>query len=118
MKYLLVWILTILLLSGCKSTIPSESIATGVISDLNAHQQAISILDKQTAKECKTDAFMASLTALKSQTESIAGQVKSITNACQTEKRVLEQSITIRNIIIGTLGAIIGLILFVIIRRR
>jgi len=117
MKYLLGWIL-IPLLVGCKSTIPSESITTGVISDLNAHQQAISILDKQTTKECKTDAFMASLNALKSQTESIAGQVKSITNACQTEKRVLEQSITIRNIIIGILGSIVGLILLLIIKRR
>lgn len=117
MKYWLGWIL-IPFLVGCKSTIPSESITNGVIHDLNAHQQAISVLDKQTAKECKTDAFMASLNALKSQTESIAGQVKSISNACQTEKRVLEQSITIRNIIIGILVAVLVGILVLILKFR
>ena len=117
MKYWLGWIL-IPLLVGCKSTIPSESITHGVISDLNAHQQAISILDKQTTKECKTDAFLASLNALKTQTESIAGQVKSISNACQTEKRVLEQSITIRNIVIGILLTLLFVIIFLWLRFK
>ena len=116
MKYLP--LICFLFLIGCKSTIPSESIAKGVISDLNAHQQSINILDKQTAKECKTDAFLASLNALKSQTESIAGQVKSISQACQTEKRILEQSITIRNIVIGILLSLLLIIVFLYIRFK
>lgn len=111
-------LICILLLSACKSTIPSESIASGVISDLNAHQQAIKILDKQTTSECKTQAFLTSLNALKSQTESIAGQVKSISQACQTEKRVLEQSITIREIVIGVLLALLGVLIYLFIRRK
>ena len=117
MKYWLGFIL-IPLLVGCKSTIPSESIAKGVISDLNAHQQAITVLDRQTYAECKTDAFLASLNALKSQTESIAGQVKSISQACQTEKVVLEQKITIRDIMIWVLLAILGGLVYLFIRRR
>jgi hypothetical protein len=117
MKYILGWAL-IPLLVGCKSTIPSESISQQVISDLNAHQQAIITLDKQTSKECKTDAFVVSLNALKSQTESIAGQVKSITQACQTEKRVLEQKITIREIMIFVLLGILGIFIYLFIRKR
>lgn len=109
-------LICLLLLTSCKSAIPSESIANGVINDLNAHKQAISILDKQTTKECKTEAFSASLNALKSQTESIAGQVQSISQACKTEKDVLEQKITIREIIIGALIALICLFLFL--KRR
>lgn len=111
-------LICLVLLSACKSTIPSESIAQGVISDLNAHQQAIKILDKQTTNECKTQAFLTSLNALKSQTESMAGQVKSLSQACQTEKRVLEQSITIREIVIGVLLALLGVLIYLFIRRK
>lgn len=106
------------LLAGCRSTIPSESISHQVLNDLNAHQQAISTLDKQTSKECKTDAFVASLKALQSQTESIAGQVKSISQACKTEKVVLEQKITIREIMICVLLAILGVLIYLFVRRK
>ena len=111
-------IICFLFLAACKSTIPSESIASGVIKDLNAHQQAIATLDKQTTKECKTDAFVASLNALKSQTESIAGQVKSISQACKTEKVVLERDITIREIIIGILLALLIVLAFLFVRFK
>ena len=117
MKYLLGFIL-IPLLVGCKTSIPSEGITNSVIKDLNAHQQAISVLDKQTSKECKTDAFVASLNALKSQTESMIGQVKSISQACKTEKVVLERDITIREIIIGILALLVGILVYLFIKRR
>lgn len=110
MKYWLGYIL-IFFLVGCKSTIPSENIAQQVVSDLNAHESAIQTLEKQTSSECKTEAFTASLNALKSQTESIKGQVKSITSSCKTEKVVLERDITIREIIIGILTVILLLII-------
>lgn len=116
MKYLP--LIFLLFLVGCKTTIPSESIANGVINDLNAHQQAIATLDKQTTKECKTEAFVVSLNALKSQTESMLGQVKSLTQACKTEKVVLEQKITIREIMICVLLGIIGILLYLFVRRR
>lgn len=116
MKYLP--LICLLFLVGCKSTIPSESIGHQVINDLNAHQQAIATLDKQTTKECRTDAFVASLNALKSQTESMAGQVKSLSQACKTEKVVLEQKITIREIMIFILLAVIGVLAYLFIRRR
>ena len=107
-----------LLISACKSTTPSQNIANGVINDLNAHQQAIQTLDKQTTKECKTDAFVASLNALKAQTESIAGQVKSISQACQSEKAVLEKEKTIKDIVIMVLLGILALILYFVIRKK
>ena len=116
MRYL--FIFCFLFLTACKTTIPSESIASGVIKDLNAHEQAISNLEKQTSKECKTDAFITSLNALKSQTESIAGQVKSISQACKTEKVVLERDITIREIIIGILVVLLGILGYLFIRFK
>lgn len=116
MKYLLP--ICFLFLTACRSTIPSESISHQVISDLTAHEQAIQTLDKQVTKECKSDAFVATLNALKSQTESIKGQVKSITQACKTEKVVLERDITIREIIIAVLLGILGLLMYLFIRRK
>ena len=111
-------LICLLFLFGCKSTVPSENITKGVISDLNAHQQAISVLDKQTTKECKTDAFVASLNALRAQTDSIAGQVRSISEACQSEKEVLKRDITIREIMIFVLLGIICILVFLWIRFK
>lgn len=116
MKYLP--ILCLLLLTACKTTIPSESIANSVIKDLTNHEKAIETLEKQTQKECKTELFVTSINALKAQTESISGQVKSITQACKTEKVVLEQKITIREIIIGILAFLVGIMVYLFIKRR
>ena len=117
MKYLP--LICFLFLFGCRSTVPSESISSQVISDLKAHQQAIQTLDKQTTRECKTEAFVASLNALKDQTESIKGQVKSISQACKTEKVVLERDITIREmLIVGLAIAFLLLLVYVIKTRR
>ena len=118
MNYRWILLVLILFLVGCKSTIPSETISQSVIKDLNAHQQAISTLEKQTSKECKTDAFIASLNAIKTQTESIAGQVKSISEACQSEKAVLEKEKTIKDIMILVLVGILALVLFFWIKIR
>ena len=107
-----------LLLSACKSTPPSEVISNTVVNGLQTHTQAISLLEKQTTPECKTDAFVANLNALKTQTENLIGQVKSINQSCQVEKQVIYQGITIRNIIIGVLVGVFGLILFLFIRKK
>lgn len=107
-----------LLLAGCKSTPPSEVISNSVVNGLQSHSQAISLLEKQTTPECKTDAFIANLNALKAQTENMVGQVKSISQSCKVEKDILQKDITIRNIIIGVLSGIILLIIFVIIKKR
>lgn len=107
-----------LLLSGCKTTPPSEVISNTVVNGLQSHVEAIDLLEKQTTPECKTDAFIANLNALKSQTENMMGQVKSISQSCAAEKKVIEKDVQIRNIIIGVLIAILGLILFLFIRKR
>jgi len=116
MKYLP--LICLLFLASCKSTVPSETLTNSVINDLNAHQQAIEVLDKQTTKECKTDAFLASLNALKTQTESIANQVKSISETCKNEKLVLEKEKTIKDIMIMVLLGILVLILFFWVKIR
>ena len=102
-------IICLLLLTACKSTIPSETITNTVISDLKAHKEAIRFLEKQTTNECKTEAFITGLNALKQQTESIVGQVKGINQACQSEKQEIINRIYTRNCII-----IIFLILLII----
>lgn len=107
-----------LLLVGCKATPTSEVISNSVVNGLKSHVEAISLLEKQTTPECKTDAFVANLNALKAQTENMVGQVKSISQSCKVEKGILQKDITIRNIIIGVLSGIILLIIFVIIKKR
>lgn len=113
-KYLLLF----LLLVGCKATPPSEAISNTVVNGLQSHVEALSLLEKQTTPECKTDAFIASLNALKSQTENMVGQVKSINQSCKIEKDVLQKTIENRNIIIVILGLILGIILFFSIKKR
>ena len=107
-----------LLLAACKSTPPSEVISNTVVNGLQSHTQAIELLEKQTTPECKTDAFIANLNALKSQTENMVGQVKSISQSCKIEKQVLEKSIIIRNIVIGILAAVLVLLGFLFVRKR
>ena len=107
-----------LLLDGCKSTPTSEVISNSVVNGLQSHVEAIELLDKQTTPECKTDAFIANLNALKAQTENMVGQVKSISQSCTLEKDVLKKTIENRNIIICGLGLILGFILFFSIKKR
>ena len=108
----------ILFLFGCRATPPSEAISNTVVNGLQSHVEAISLLEKQTTPECKTEAFIANLNALKTQTESMVGQVKSISQSCKVEKDVLYRDITIRNIVIGILAGILILIAFLFIRKR
>lgn len=107
-----------LLLFGCKATQPSEVISNTVINELQSHTQAISLLEKQTTPECKTDAFIASLNALKAQTSNMVGQVKSINQSCKVEKSVLEQKITNREIIIGILAILLVLLGFLFLKKK
>lgn len=110
MKYLP--LICFVLLSACKSTVPSTSIANQVIKDLNNHQQAIEQLDKQVTKKCKSEAFVATLNSLKSQTDSIAGQVKSISNACKVEKQEITNRIYTRDCIIVICLILLGISIF------
>lgn len=107
-----------LFLVGCRATPPSEVISNTVVNGLQSHVEAISLFEKQTTPECKTEAFIANLNALKSQTENMMGQVKSISKSCKVEKDVLYRDITIRNIVIGILAGILILIVFLFIRKR
>lgn len=107
-----------LLLAGCKATPTSEVISNTVVNGLQSHVEAISLLEKQTTPECKTDAFIANLNALKAQTENMVGQVKSISQSCKVEKDVLQKTIENRNIIIGVLVFILGFVLFLSIKKR
>lgn len=113
-KYLFLF----LLLVGCKATPASEVISNTVVNGLKSHVEAISLLEKQTTPECKTDAFIANLNALKSQAENMVGQVKSISQSCKVEREVLQKTIENRNIIISVLGLILGAILFFSIKKR
>ncbi len=107
-----------LFLAGCKATPTSEVISNSVVNGLKSHVEAIELLDKQTTPECKTDAFIANLNALKSQTENMVGQVKSISQSCTVEKNLLQSQIDMRNLIIGMLALILGFILFFSIKKR
>lgn len=61
---------------------------------------------------------MASLESINRQVSSIGSQLESIGLSCQTEKKVLEESITARNMLILCLlfiGAMLG---FLLVKRR
>lgn len=106
-----------LLLFGCKATQPSEVISNTVINELQSHTQAISLLEKQTTPECKTDAFIASLNALKAQTSNMVGQVKSINQSCKVEKKEIEDRLQIRDCFIVILLIIIAFLVYIRLKK-
>lgn len=109
MKYWLGYIL-IPLLVGCKATIPSEAITNNAINELNGVTATVEHIQATTPAQCKTEALTANLNAIKTQISSVSGQIKNISLACETEKNVLEEKLTVRNIIIFSLaGALIFL---------
>ena len=116
MRFIIPFVL--LLLTGCKAVPPSEVISNTVINELQSHTQSIALLEKQTTPECKTEAFIANLNAIRTQTENMVGQVKSISQSCKVEKQVLEQSITIRDIIIGILACLLALLAFLFVKKK
>lgn len=91
-------IISVLLLSACSTQAPSEVIANNAIESVIA-------IEKSLSSECKTE-------SVKQQLLSIKGQIATISTACETEKNVLEQKITIRNLIIALLLALIGFWVF------
>lgn len=103
--------------SACTSKVPSEVISNTVINELQSHSQAISLLEKQTKPECKTDAFIANLNAIKSQTENLVEQVKSISQSCKIEKKEIENRVYIRDCFIVILLLIIAFFVYIRIKR-
>lgn len=114
----LLCIFLLLILAACKSSIPSSSITTSAVNDLQGITKSIELIEKTTTPECKTDVLMVNLETLKARVESVEGKVKSIDLTCATEKKVLEEKITVRNVIIVSMGLIFALLLFVLIRRK
>ena len=113
MRYLFL----LLLLCGCSTVDPSKSITENAVKGLTDIEKSIKRIESQTNKECLTDALVANLEALKSQTKIISGQVESISMSCQTEKQVLKEQITVREVLIGVLGFIVLLLGYKLIKR-
>lgn len=116
MKYLP--IICLLFLVGCRTTVPSQAITNNAIKELNGVTEAVNNIKETTKDECKTPALVANLNAIKTQIESVGGQIKNIELSCRTEKAVLEKEKTIRDIIIISLIAVLCLLLFFIIRFK
>lgn len=112
-------LLTVCLLSltSCSSVSTTEAIANNAIGDVKSISEAVERIEKQTKTECKTDALMSNLEALKAQAASISSQIKSVTLSCTTEKQVLESQIVLRNVIIGSLLTLLAAVLFFFLRR-
>lgn len=108
----------LLTLAACSSSSTTEAIANSTIKDVKSISEAVERIEKQTQTECKTDALMSNLEALKSQAISITSQIKSIELSCTTEKQVLLEKITVRNVMIGSLLTLLAAVLFFFLRLR
>lgn len=103
-------------LFGCSSNIPSETITNNAIRDLTSITSDLDNTLVSLPKECQNDAVRASFGTIKARVNSVEGQVKTISLACQSEKNVLEEKIINRNLIIAFLFAIIVLLVYVLFR--
>lgn len=105
-------------LAGCAVKAPSQAIVENTQREVAAVQEAVKKIEQQTPSECKTDVFLANLEAINRQVTTIGGQIESIGLSCQTEKQVLEERITTREMVIVALSfLIIGLVYFLFKRR-
>lgn len=103
-------------LVGCSATNTSDAISNASVSQLNAISNAIKEVSSGAVAKCPE--VSSKLDLINSQISGVKGQIENITLACRTEKKVLEEKITVRNIIIGFLSVIIGLILFIVFRSK
>ena len=106
-----------LILTACQSSVPSSSITTSAVNDLKGITKSIELIEKTTTPECKTDVLMVNLETLKARVESVDGKVKSIDLTCATEKQVLKEKITVREVLIGVLGFVMLLLGYKLIKR-
>ena len=102
----------LLLLTACKSTIPSEAITSNAINELKGVTEAVEHIQATTPAQCKSDTLTANLNAIKTQISSVSGQIKNIDLACKSEKESLQKDIRIREIIIAVLLLLIGAYIF------
>lgn len=106
------------LLAGCAAKAPSQAIVENTRREVAAVQETVKKIEAQTPAECKTDVFLANLEAINRQVTTIGGQIESIGLSCQTEKQVLEERITTREMVIVALFlVIVGLVYFLFKRR-
>ena len=115
MKKILLMI-CLLVLVGCKSTVPSTAITNNAIKELNGVTEAVEHIQATTPAECKTDALAADLRAILTQVNGVSGQIKNIELACKTEKKVLESEKRVREIVIICL--VLGILGYAFLRRR
>lgn len=114
------WLVCIgfLLLAGCAAKAPSEAIVENTRRDVVAVQETVKKIEAQTPAECKTDVFLANLEAINRQVTTIGGQIESIGLSCQTEKQVLEERITTREMVIVALFLVIVGLGWIVLRRK
>lgn len=117
MRYWLLFVL-FLFLTACKSTVPSQAITNNAIKELNGVTEVVNNIKNTTKEECKTSVLLANLESIKTQVDSVSGQIKNIELSCRTEKAVLEKEKTIRDILIVCLIAVLCFLLFFIVRVK
>lgn len=103
----------LIILCGCSTTIPSKAISNSVKNELNAISSDIDGMSGRLPPECETNA----LKTIKIRLDNISGQVENISLSCQTEKKVLEEKINVRNVIIVFLGFLVLLVGYLLFKK-
>ena len=106
------------LLAGCAAKAPSQAIVENTRREVAVVQETVKKIEAQTPPECKTDVFLANLEAINRQVTTIGGQIESIGLSCQTEKAVLEERITTREMVIVVLFLVVVVLGWIVLRRK
>ena len=106
------------LLAGCAAKAPTQAIVENTRREVAVVQETVKKIEAQTPAECKTDVFLANLEAINRQVTTIGGQIESIGLSCQTEKQVLEERITTREMVIVALFLVIFGLVWIVLRRK
>lgn len=112
-----VWIcflaILLMILCGCSAVPPSESVSNAARNDLKELSSEIRDMSSRVVAECPK--YAENLRNISVRLENVSSQVGNISLACKSEKKYLEQLVSNRNIWIGILLGIIGILIYFII---
>lgn len=105
------------LVCSCSAVDGSKMLVENTQSEIADVQDTIKKFEKATKEECKNDVFKASIDSIEKQIKNINGQIEIIGNACDTEKQVLKEQITVRNVVIAFLAFLGFLLAYRVIKK-
>jgi DNA-binding FrmR family transcriptional regulator len=115
-----IFVLAMMLLGlcGCSKTEPEVLMSETIKQDVEVMTAQVDAVKQTLAKECKTPAVLAQLSAIEKNIKTLSAKADAEVAVCEKSKEVYTQQISKLRVIIFGLIIACGLLVFVIIKRK